>query len=63
MKCVCGYEHKSGMDDRREWQENLVGDEPFVRLQGSIFETEDSWDSHRVHLCFCPKCKTVRTEE
>lgn len=64
MKCLCGYEHKSGFDDGK-WKDNLIGDEEFIRLTPDVFETQTgfySYDTSKVSLYACPKCNTVRME-
>ena len=66
MKCACGYEHKSGVDDRGNWQDNLAGDEPFLRIEGSVFriKTDERYSEYEdVSLHACPKCGTVRMEK
>jgi len=65
MKCVCSYEHQNGINDKGDWQENLVGDEEFVRIEGSVFRVKtDSYylEYKDVSLFACPKCGTVRME-
>lgn len=65
MKCICGYEHKSGVDSAGKWQDNLVGDKPFRQVIGCIFriKAEDRYDNDRdVNLFSCPKCNTVQVE-
>lgn len=65
MKCVCGYEHQEGLDDKGDWQSNLVGDSEFIKITGSTFKvsTGNLGDHHEdVRLYACPKCHTVRME-
>jgi hypothetical protein len=66
MKCLCGYEHKHGINDKGIWQENLIGNEEFIRIEGSILrvKTNNNYysDHTDVSLFACPKCGTVRME-
>jgi hypothetical protein len=63
MNCVCGYKHQSGMDDNRKYQENLIGDKPFMPISGVILEANDNQsfydDPKRITLYICPKCSSV----
>lgn len=64
MKCICGYEHESGMDDDGEYQKNLKGDEEFIRIVGSTFKKYLEFGEYEeVSLFACPKCKTVQMSE
>lgn len=63
MKCLCGYEHKSGYtEDMKEWKEHLIGDEDFKQISGSTFKIrrDGFWNEKEVELYICPKCGTVR---
>ena len=67
MKCICGYEHESGIDDEGEWQDNLIGDAEFIRIEGTIFRKYVTNGTYLglyedVDLFACPKCGTVRME-
>ncbi len=63
MKCVCGYEHESGLDENSKWNGFLKGDEKFIPLTGSTFmECEGHGQYREVHLYACPKCNTVRMD-
>jgi acetone carboxylase gamma subunit len=66
MKCVCGYEHQFGLNDKGNWQDDLVGDKEFIKITGSTFRiTPYSWSSDKVdvRLYACPECGTVRMVE
>jgi hypothetical protein len=63
MKCLCGYEHRHGINDNGIWQENLIGDEEFIQIEGSILrvKTNNYYSDHTdISLFACPKCSTVR---
>lgn len=66
MKCVCGYQHERGIDDKGQWEDNLVGDEPFQKLCLEIDGKEVAAKAKCLNDVFffyrCPKCGTVRTE-
>lgn len=63
MKCVCGYEHESGIDDKGKYQDDLIGDEEFTKITGVVFKDEtDFFNERKVYLFACPKCGTVRME-
>jgi hypothetical protein len=62
MNCVCGYKHESGVDDSGKYQENLIGDKPFMLISGVILETSGNSfydDTERITLYICPKCSSV----
>lgn len=61
MKCVCGYEHEGGVDEKGNWNNYLKGDKEFIRITGSTFKIPDDGSYHReVYLFACPKCSTVK---
>jgi hypothetical protein len=63
MKCLCGYEHESGLDKDANYKENLLGDEPFSRIQGSTFKKYlGMGETNEIYLYICPKCGTIKTE-
>jgi hypothetical protein len=63
MKCLCGYEHESGLDEDANYKENLLGDEPFSRIQGSTFKKYlGMGETNEIYLYICPKCGTIKTE-
>jgi len=63
MKCVCGYEHETGLDENNNWQDFLKGDERFINITGSTFMRRGEYhqDAH-IYLHACPKCGTIKTE-
>lgn len=65
MKCLCGYEHQDGINDKGDWQKNLIGDTAFIRIDGSILraKTNSYFSEYKdVSLFACPKCGTVQME-
>lgn len=61
MKCLCGYEHESGLDDMGNWNDYLKGDEPFTRITGSTFMIPAGhYSTREVYLFACPKCSNVK---
>lgn len=64
IKCVCGYIHESGLDDKGNWQKNLQGDDEFRVIEGIILRPENCFeDKQIVNLQVCPKCGTVKFEK
>ena len=58
MKCVCGYECNKNQDFDVQ-----VGDEEFIKINGS-FHIESSYrDEIRVDLYACPKCGLVQMKK
>jgi hypothetical protein len=57
MKCICGYEHKSGIDENGCWSKHLIGDEEFIDL--CVFAAIVT-DNEPINIAACPKCKTVK---
>jgi len=62
MKCLCGYEHESGLDDKGNFQENLTGDKKFTLLSDRFHIDDVGFlkEEVRVYLWCCPKCSTVQ---
>jgi hypothetical protein len=61
MKCICGYEHESGLDESGHWQEKLKGDKHFILVNKGYID-EDGDIQQRL-LYACPKCYTVKLAE
>lgn len=66
MKCVCGYEHESGIDDNGVWQKNLIGDESFVvsetELKFNLSIRESVYSNVYKKIYVCPKCGTLKID-
>lgn len=58
MKCVCGYEHERGLDNKGNLQENLVGDKPFKRIYINSRFTDIR--DNEFYIYACPKCGTLK---
>lgn len=65
MKCICGYEHESGLDDGGDWNDNLKGDEEFILIKGVTFYKRTGIVSleKKIYLKACPKCHTVKISD
>ncbi len=54
-ECVCGYAYR-----RKVLEEDDLGDEEFIQVEGSFTITREYESTRKVRLYACPKCDTVQ---
>lgn len=62
MKCVCGYENRSGEWDADNLELIKDNHEPkFILIAGRFDPVESLYeDSKKIKLIMCPKCGTIK---
>lgn len=61
MKCVCGYEHDRGMNDKGKYV-IIIGDEEFIPINIVATIKDDEWIEKRIAIYACPKCGTLKRD-